>query len=200
MESVAKGQGDLTIRIGNNRRDEIGEMTRHFDNSCEALRSMVSEVSRRSQGLGTLGDDLVSAMDRTSSAVQAILVQVETVKRETINQAAGVTESSSAVEQIAGNIESLDGLIGTQVGGVAESSAAVEQMLANAASTSQTIDHMVQQFQILLQAAEEGLSRQETVRTTIAAIEEQSRTLLEANDAIAPDCFSNQLAGHECCH
>lgn len=46
LRNIAEGEGDLTLRLNDVRRDEMGDLARHFNAFAEDVRTMVSSFTR----------------------------------------------------------------------------------------------------------------------------------------------------------
>ncbi|WP_018125273.1 methyl-accepting chemotaxis protein [Desulfovibrio oxyclinae] len=83
-------EGDLTVSLHDNRRDELGQLSRALDNMLERLREVVSNVQQGSDSVASGGEELSSAS--------------QSLAQGATEQAASVEEVSSSMEQMSANI------------------------------------------------------------------------------------------------
>lgn len=185
FRDLAEGEADLSRRIEVRRKDEIGDLVADFNAFIGGLQGMVASLKTAQAGLVGIGGGLQGAVERTMSSIQAIGAGMGEVVARTDRQAASVAESSSAVEQIARNIESLEGLIADQAASVTEASASIEEMVGNIGSVTGSMEKLASSFASLRDASESGKAMQEEASERIKGIAEHSRALFEANEAIA---------------
>ncbi len=84
-------EGDLTLKIKVNRRDEIGKLLAAMKGMAEKLRNVVADVKRASE-------NVVSGSQHLSSAAEGI-------SQGASEQASSAEEASASMEQMAANIK-----------------------------------------------------------------------------------------------
>jgi methyl-accepting chemotaxis protein len=182
LENVSNG--DLTEKIGIRSKDEIGTMSEKFDLSIESLSRMVLTTRQASEQLQTISDDLFSAMNTTTGAINKIVGSISGIKEKTISQAASVTETSATINEIKDHTEKLNGSIESQSAAVAQSSSAIEQMVANIKSVANILAKNSESINELSQASESGKDGIHEVANIMKALEEASDGLLGASSMI----------------
>ena len=185
FKELAEGEADLTKSLEIGRNDEIGDLSSDFNRFLLRLKDIVVNLKTAQDELQNIGEELRSSASETAGAGVQISESAQRVSQKTQAQAASVASSSSAVEEIAKNIESLEGLISDQAASVTEASASIEEMIGNIGSVTASIEKMGGEFSLLSTQAEEGRANQETTDARIKQIAERSESLLEANAAIA---------------
>jgi methyl-accepting chemotaxis protein len=185
LDTLSSAEKDLTRRISICSVDEIGSIAGMVNSFCEGLTTSVGDLKRAQSALSGLGEELKDGAGGTAGAVVQISAVAGRMREKAQLQSNSVEESSSAVEEIAKNIESLERLITEQASSVTEASASIEEMIGNIGSVTGSIDKMAEQFTALLGAAEEGKATQSTASGRIEQIAERSQALLEANKVIS---------------
>jgi len=127
LDQLTSGQGDLTRRIHIASVDELATIAGMINSFCVDLGKSVSSVQIAGTKLRQLGEELAHSQKETTDSVSDIAVSSKIVKDKTIHQTESVNESSSAIEEITKNIESLNGIIDTQAAGVTQASASIEE-------------------------------------------------------------------------
>jgi len=181
---VAVGEGDFTPVLAANGKDEIGNISRSFNNTLEKIRALIITIKEQSASLFDIGTNLASNMDETSAAVTEINANIQSIKNQVMNQSASVTQTNATMEQISAHIDKLSVHIGDQSGSVSESSSAIEQMLANIKSVTQTLIKNAENVENLTEATDVGHSSLKEAVVGIEAIARESEGLLEINSVM----------------
>ncbi len=184
LRDISGGEGDLTQRIDNARRDETGEMAKYFNLTLDKIREMVSLAKKETRNLREVGGTLSENMGETSAAINQIGANIESISKLTINQAASVTETGATMEQMRNGIATLDRLIEEQASNVAQSTSAVEQMAASIDSVTGSIVETGERMKELTGASERGREELGQATEEIRQIARQSENLLEISGVI----------------
>jgi len=104
LKDIAEGEGDLTMRLQVNSRDEAGEMARWFNHFIEKLQKIIGEIAKDAENLNTSSVDL-SAISRQMSAN----AEQTSEKSQAVNTAAddmnvSMKAIASTMEQASDNI------------------------------------------------------------------------------------------------
>ena len=174
-------EGDLTKSIVVNKKDEIGGLARDFNFMMEKIRNLVGKIKYKINGLNHTSFELSVNMDRTSTAVQQITSNLDSMKNLMVKQESGAEEAGKAVEDIKENINNLKKMIEQQTDSVNMSSSAIEEMTANIHSVTQTLVENSKNVGALTEASENGKTGVQTVAQEIQEIAHDSEGLLEIN-------------------
>ncbi len=85
--------GDLTVRAQTKSKDEVGELTKDFNQMVENMKEMVEQVKASSENVSDTSDQLTVISQETNETSGQIAKAIEEV-------AAGATEQASEVETI----------------------------------------------------------------------------------------------------
>lgn len=184
LKDISDGSGDLTKTLAVTSSDEIGVLATYFNSTIGTVRGIVGEIDRQAQSLTEIGRDLIGNMNETAASANEISSNIQSVRNQTVNQSASVTQTSAAMGQIRQNIERLDSFIANQAESVARSSSAIEEMLANVASVSRTLTMNGQNIDELAAASGKGREDLAEVSETIARIARDSEALIEISGMI----------------
>ncbi|MCR5290652.1 MAG: HAMP domain-containing protein [Treponema sp.] len=185
IDDIANGDADLTRRIETKSRNEIGQVVTGFNSFVSKLQTIVTQVKKSKDVLGTAGSDLEASTVDTTASITQILANIDSVRSQIENQSHSVHETAGAVNEIASNIESLETMIDRQSTGVSAASSAVEEMIGNIGSVNNSMEKMSASFEELTSSAQKGVQIQSDVNEKIEQIKSLSETLQEANTAIA---------------
>jgi methyl-accepting chemotaxis protein len=110
IRDIAEGEGDLSERIDQTRRDEIGELARWFNTFVEKLQNMIAQVGANVGGLASSSRELAAVSQQMNANAQQTSVQSGAVSAATekvaknLETVAAVTEEMhSAIKMMAEN-------------------------------------------------------------------------------------------------
>ena len=99
LKDIAEGEGDLTIRVPVNTKDEIGDLGNNFNAFIAKLQGIIGEIAGATSQLAAASEEMAAITEQTSSGV-------ENQKNETIQVASAITEMTATVQEVANNAES----------------------------------------------------------------------------------------------
>jgi methyl-accepting chemotaxis protein len=175
------GEGDLTKRLEAGGRDEIGDMTRSFNNTLEKIRTLILMILEKAHSLSQTGTELAASMTETATAINEITANIRSMKTQAGNQSAGVEEAGAVMEKISAHIGNLNDQIDKQSESVSQSSSAIEEMLANIQSVTNTLVKNADSVRNLAESSGVGRAGLEEVAADIQGIARESEGLLEIN-------------------
>jgi len=175
------GKGDLTRRVGIASKDEIGDLSRHLNETLESITDLIKTIKKEAEILTGTGNTLASNSTESAAAVNQITSSIQTVKDRVVNQSASVTQTNATMEQISGNINKLNEHVESQSASVSQSSSAIQQMLANIHSVTQTLVKNAANVKDLMEASEVGRTGLQGVAADIQEIARESEGLLQIN-------------------
>ena len=184
LHGIAKGDGDLTVRLPLNGNDEMTNLSLYFNQTIEKIAHAIQNVEKHAGIMEEVGTELSSNVTETASSVHEINSNIESVKKQTLTQASSVTETASTIEQIIRTIKQLNASIESQAASVAMSSSSIEEMVANIKSVTGTLEKSDGLIKELTEATRDGkdtLTHSNSVTTKIA---EESGSLMEASSVI----------------
>jgi methyl-accepting chemotaxis protein len=184
LKEISMGEGDLTGKIERDKDDEIGELADYFNLTMEKIRNLVKTIKYKINGLNHTSFELSGNMGKTSTAVQQITSNLDSMKDLMVKQENGAEEAGKAVGDIKENIDSLNEIIEKQTESVNMSSSAIEEMTANIHSVTQTLVENGKNVGILTEASENGKTGLQTVTQEIREIAHDSEGLLEINSVM----------------
>ena len=174
-------EGDLTKRITIDSKDEIGKLAHDFNFSIGKIRSLISSIKYKINGLDHTSFELSVNMGNTSAAVEQITSNLDSMRNLMVKQENGAEEAGKAVGDIKLNIDSLKKMIEEQTDSVNRSSSAIEEMTANINSVTRTLVENSKNVGVLTEASENGKTGLQLVAQEIREIAHDSEGLLEIN-------------------
>ncbi|WP_461256097.1 methyl-accepting chemotaxis protein [Treponema sp. R80B11-R83G3] len=184
LKDISEGEGDLTKRINNNSKDEVGALSNYFNLTMEKIKKLIIIIKKEALKLSNVGNDLASNMTETAAAINEITANIRSIKGRVINQSASVTETNATMEQVIANINKLNGHVESQSGNVSRASSAIEEMVANVNSVTDTLVKNAANVKSLKEASEVGRGGLHDVASDIQEIARESEGLLEINSVM----------------
>lgn len=185
VKKLSSGDADLTARLPVHGKDETAEISLDVNLFVEMLQKIVIELNDTSKSLVTIGDELSTTALEAASSTAEIQSNIESVRKQTENQTAVVTNTTVIIEELRRSMDSLKDLIENQAAGITESSAAIEEMLGNISSVTNSVHKMSESFKVLGMTVTNGNSKMSDVDTKIMQVSEQSKMLVQANAVIS---------------
>jgi methyl-accepting chemotaxis protein len=184
LKNISEGEGDLTRRVTVKSNDETGDLARYFNLTMDKIKNLVGTIKYKINGLNHTSFELSVNMGKTSSAVQQISSNLDSMRNLMVRQETSAEEAGKAVEDIKENIDSLKKIIEEQTDSVNMSSSAIEEMTANIHSVTQTLIENGKNVNALTEASENGKTGVQTVAQEIREIAHDSEGLLEINSVM----------------
>jgi methyl-accepting chemotaxis protein len=135
MEEIADGDGDLTARVDETRKDEIGRLGAAFNRFVVKVASTVSGIGRASEaltevsaGVSGISVRMVDSAGRTAAQTQQVSAAAEQVSRNVQTVAAGAEEMGASIREIATNANEAARVAGEAVAVVSETNATVAKL------------------------------------------------------------------------
>lgn len=134
LRDIAQEDGDLTVRIQSNNKDEIGDLVHWFNQFMEKLQGVVKDIVNASLPLSELAQNLNQLTDDTNKTIEI--------------QQSSATEAKSAVDNLIHSVSSV-------AGSAAEAATAAGDASTAAGDGQSVVDHTVQSIQSLAANVEE---------------------------------------------
>lgn len=96
--NVASGEGDLTKRLDEGRRDEIGTVTKYFNLFTEKVQTIIAVTQQTAKEVSHLAETLSRASEESSKAVEQVAISVQEV-------AEGARQQNMNMKELAVNTE-----------------------------------------------------------------------------------------------
>lgn len=127
LKDIAEGEGDLTMRLGLKRKDEIGQLAGWFDSFVQNLQVIIRGIA-----------DNIVTLNSSSEGLSVLSGTLSSASKETNTQADNV---AGAAEQLSANINGM--------------AASAEEMSVNAQNVSSSAEQMSQNMNSIASSMEE---------------------------------------------
>ncbi|MCG8633676.1 MAG: methyl-accepting chemotaxis protein [Desulfobacterales bacterium] len=173
LKDIAQGEGDLTMRLASDNRDEIGEMAKWFNTFVEKLQGIVKSIAGNSDELNTSSSSLLNIAGKVSRGADKMSVKSNSV-------AAAAEEMSSNMSSVAAAAEESSTNISMVSAATEEMTSTINEIAKNTEKTRTTSNKAVEQTRTASEKIDE-LSRSAqqigNVVETINDISEQTNLL-----------------------
>ncbi|GHV16296.1 methyl-accepting chemotaxis protein [Fibrobacterales bacterium] len=131
--------GDLTVRLSTKEKDEIGDMSKHFNKFLDTLREFVKRIGGNAENFSATSSKLSFVSQSLASGAEETVAQSHTVASTTEQMAVNINSMASGAEQasvnaneVAGAAEQMSTNMNTIAAAIEEMSASISQISANA--------------------------------------------------------------------
>ncbi len=172
MKDVSEGEGDLTMRLTVNGKDEIGQLSLSFNGFITKIQEVIREVTASTSQLSAAAEEMSMITGETRTGVQR-------QQSETALVATAINEMSSTVHEVAQNAE-------TAASGASEADSQTEkgkQIVSSTVSSIRTLASEVEKASQVIVQVEKDSEEIGSVLEVIRGIAEQTN-LLALNAAI----------------
>lgn len=156
--------GDLTKRLTNDSRDEIGELTRNVNTMADQLTSLISQIKKSSLQLASASDEISAsseqvargaeaqstASEETSTTIVEIASQIENVAKSSQSLAANVNEIASTIDEmsattnvVSDKVKAVDGFSKNTVAKTQESSKELVDIIKRIEQKSIAVENII---------------------------------------------------------
>lgn len=180
----SKETGDLSIRVNANGNNEVGDLSRCFNDFMEEQHTIISKITDGAAVMSESSDILDTKIRDIKIDVSKINENINLLNSVAEDQNASTTETAASVEEISKNVESLSRQIQSQSSAVEESSAAIQQMVSNIGSISNNLEKASVEFETLKTASQNGKDSISNVVELVNKVSNQSEVLLSTNNVI----------------
>lgn len=172
LRNIAEENGDLTVRIESNSKDEVGELVTYFNRFMERLQNLVKDIVDTTLPLSSLAQNLNTLTSDTNRTIE--------------NQQDSATEAKSAVEQMNQSVYLVAtnaAEASTVANEAADAAKAGKRVVGNTVNSIQSLADNVAETAEVIQKLESDSNQVGVVLDVIKGIAEQTN-LLALNAAI----------------
>jgi len=119
LKEIAKGKGDLTKRLAEDRKDELGDLARYFNEFLDQIQSIIRKIIHNARAMNDASNELATLAARmsdtaneTSSRSSMVASSTEEMSGNFTNIAAAMEESSTNLAMVANSSETMVDTIG----------------------------------------------------------------------------------------
>jgi methyl-accepting chemotaxis protein len=185
LSDLAEGEGDLTVRLEEHARDELGTIGGEFNSFLKKLTSILTIIR---QGIGRVDDgsaELTGHTAETAASLSQITANVETLNNSLIEQSASITETSASVEEINKNVISFTRTIERQNIEIEQTTERITAVSRELEELESHVREASSSYETLHERSSDGQQKIGDVIQLVQTIGEKSEYLLETNRVVA---------------
>jgi methyl-accepting chemotaxis protein len=105
LKDIAQGEGDLTQRVDQDRKDELGDLGRWFNTFIERIHDVISEVGAASHEVAGAATQIAASSEQMATGMGDQSTQVAQISSAVEQMSASVIEVASKSAEAANNAE-----------------------------------------------------------------------------------------------
>lgn len=184
LERIASGSGDLTDRLPVAGRNELAELSSHFNEFTENLRDLVVAVKDAAHSAQQTGQSLSASAEESSAVTSQIAHNIGSITEVIARLDQDVSSAAGAVDKIMDRIGRLGETVGEQSSAVEESSSAVEQMASSIDNVARVTTSRREGTQRLVSITQRGGEEVERTREIIQRVSQAADDMAETIQVI----------------
>lgn len=100
LKGAAEGKGDLTIRVREEAKDELGELGKYFNLFVEEMQELVKSIGNSTGQVSAFSEQMTANADQTTRAAEEIAVTISRLAEGATTQALSVKQGTDMIEAI----------------------------------------------------------------------------------------------------
>ncbi len=105
LKDIAEGDGDLTLKLDDTSKNEMGRLGYWFNTFMEKLRLIISDIAKNSETLNTASSNLLRVSNEMSENSLKMSERCETVASSSEETSSNLSTIAAATEQSSTNID-----------------------------------------------------------------------------------------------
>jgi methyl-accepting chemotaxis protein len=104
LKDIAEGEGDLTVRLDSQNRDELGNLAHWFNMFIENMGRLIAQITENAHKLGASSADFSRISQQMSAGIDQMSTKSNSVAAATEEMSANMNTVAAASEQASTNI------------------------------------------------------------------------------------------------
>jgi len=184
LRDLSVSRGDLSFRIENGRKDEIGELIRWMNEFLNKLHSILMSVSEIVYKNDNLGVHLSQSSKISAQSVSSIIKSIHEMKEGSVQLDKSIFHASASIEEIMQSIKSLTKQVEQQFAAIEQSSSSTEQIMASVKNVANITETRLATMEGLVELIRNGGEKVELTNNIIHAIQKNADDMLNMVDII----------------
>lgn len=180
LHDLLEGEGNLTLELGVQSRDEIGDISQSFDQFLQHLREIMINLQKVSHGSSKIGSRLSTLAEQNSDTLESLNHQVSEMKGDFHQRKDDLDGTTKAVDSVNQQLSGLSTEIDDQAAAINESSATIEEISASIDNVQRIAEDRTSGMKTVVEAIEDGGSKVEETDNIIREISSNADQMAEA--------------------
>lgn len=184
LNKISSGEGDLTHIIQIKTVNEVGLLSRYFNDFISSLAKIINQIKNVSDKARKVGSDLAASTAESSSSLEEIRINIENMKNKVFNLDEEIIKSDNLSNEVKKLIFNLTGILSTQSASINESSASIQEMFASIQNLAKSVELKFIVSQKLHEAAVTGEKMMTNTINEIKKVTDSTIIIIELLDVI----------------
>ncbi|MGM1021787.1 MAG: methyl-accepting chemotaxis protein [Bacillota bacterium] len=178
MDAIS--QGNLSIKVATTSTDEIGELSRYFQQMVDYLRNMIREIQAMTGNLSASSQELAAGAEQTTRAIEHVTIAIQDVAAGSERQVDSAKDNQERISGMATDITAMTETMAemtTYSAQAIQASDAGSEHIGNSVISIDGIRTTVEELDTIISALSERSGRIGTIVTVITEIASQTNLL-----------------------
>ncbi|MHB0879304.1 methyl-accepting chemotaxis protein [Paenibacillus sp. SEL1] len=178
MDAISKG--NLSINVATTSTDEIGELSRYFQQMVDNLRNMIKEIQAMTGNLSASSQELAAGAEQTTRAIEHVTIAIQDVAAGSERQVGSAKANQTRVSDMATDITAMTETMAemtTYSTQAIQASDAGSEHIGNSVVSIDGIRTTVEELDTIIGALSDRSGRIGTIVTVITEIASQTNLL-----------------------
>ncbi|AZH30899.1 methyl-accepting chemotaxis protein [Paenibacillus sp. M-152] len=178
MDAIS--QGNLSINVATNSTDEIGELSRYFQQMVDNLRNIIREIQAMTGNLSASSQELAAGAEQTTRAIEHVTIAIQDVAAGSERQVDSAKDNQERVSGMSADITAMTDTMAemtTYSAQAIQASDAGSEHIGNSVISIDGIRTTVEELDTIISALSDRSGRIGTIVTVITEIASQTNLL-----------------------
>ncbi|KZE74489.1 chemotaxis protein [Paenibacillus jamilae] len=178
MDAIS--QGNLSINVATNSKDEIGQLSRYFQQMVDNLRNMIREIQAMTGNLSASSQELAAGAEQTTRAIEHVTIAIQDVAAGSERQLDSAKDNQERVSGMSADITAMTETMAemtTYSAQAIQASDAGSEHIGNSVVSIDGIRTTVEELDTIISALSDRSGRIGTIVTVITEIASQTNLL-----------------------
>jgi methyl-accepting chemotaxis protein len=179
LENISSGDGDLTIKLDEKSKTEIGQIAVNFNKFEDKMVGIIKSLKDVGSKSSEIGNNLAANSEEVSATLEEISTTMNSMHDRIQSLSDELQKSNNSIKDISDFTSKVVRLIESQSTSVSESSAAIEEMIASLMNIEKNTEEKKLFTDGLVNIAKDSEKSMATTVTSIIEISKSTETILD---------------------
>lgn len=184
LQNISEGDGDLTVQIKNNSKDEAGLIAKYFNKTISKIRENFISIRDNTQQIVEADITMSANMEETAAAIHEIASNISSVKNQTVVSTEIANQTLETVNGMVNLQNDLNHHIESQTQNITESITSIEDMINHINSVFDLVKDNIKSVEALEEQTQKLQDITRKNRETSNEIFSRSDALLQASEVL----------------
>lgn len=184
LQNISEGDGDLTVQIKNNSKDEAGQIAKYFNKTISKIRENFISIRDNTEQIVEADITMSANMEETAAAIHEIASNISSVKNQTVVSTEIANQTLETVNGMVNLQNDLNHHIESQTQNITESITSIEDMINHINSVFDLVKDNIKSVEALEEQTQKLQDITRKNRETSNEIFSRSDALLQASEVL----------------